>query len=109
MDGKISFDSFKEIDLRVAEVLEVKEHPDADRLYVIQIRVGEEKKQIVAGIRGRYSREELIGKKVIVVNNLETAVIRGEESNGMILAAGGTDGPIVLIPESDVEAGAKVK
>ncbi|MFH1395123.1 MAG: methionine--tRNA ligase subunit beta [Candidatus Omnitrophota bacterium] len=101
----ISFEDFKKIDLRIAEVVSVEEHPNADKLYVIQLSLGDEKKQIVAGIRNNYSMTELIGKKVVVVNNLDPVVIRGEESNGMLLAAGSENGPVILMPEKDVVAG----
>ncbi|MDP8259245.1 MAG: methionine--tRNA ligase subunit beta [Candidatus Aadella gelida] len=105
----ISFKDFKDIDLRIAEIKEVKEHPDADKLYVLRIDVGDEEKQIVAGIRGTYSESDLIGKKIIIVNNLEPAVIRGESSNGMLLAVSGENGPVLLSPGPDVVAGAPVK
>lgn len=104
----VSFEDFKKIDLRVAEVRDVKEHPNADKLYVIQISLGEEEKQIVAGIRSSYTVEELIGKKIVIINNLAPVVIRGEESNGMLLAAGSDNGPVILVPEKDVSKGAVI-
>lgn len=106
----ITYDDFKKLDLRVAKILEIEPHPNADRLYVIKIDVGGETKQIVAGIRLSYpSPEALVGKKVVVINNLEPAVIRGTESNGMILAASGETGPVVLFPEKDVPEGTTIK
>ncbi len=106
----ITYDDFKKLELRVAQILEVSAHPNADKLYVIKIDVGGETKQVVAGIRPSYpSPDALIGKKVVVVNNLEPAVIRGAESNGMILAASGEVGPIILLPEQDVPVGSVVK
>lgn len=106
----ITYDDFKKLDLRVAKILEIEPHPNADRLYVIKIDVGGETKQIVAGIRLSYpSPETLVGKKVVVINNLEPAVIRGTESNGMILAASGETGPVVLFPEKDVPEGTTIK
>jgi methionine--tRNA ligase beta chain len=104
----LSFDDFKQIDLRVAEILEVKDHPDADRLYVLRIAVGDEEKQIVAGVREHYSAEELTGRKIIIVNNLEPATIRGVESNGMLLAAKDDGAPVILMPERDVPSGAVI-
>ncbi|MCK5107872.1 MAG: class I tRNA ligase family protein, partial [Nanoarchaeota archaeon] len=77
---------FSKVDLRVAEIKEVKEHPEADKLYVIQLNLGETQKQIVAGIKPYFKKEELVGKKIIVVNNLKPAKLRGFESNGMLLA-----------------------
>lgn len=105
----ISFEEFKKLELRTAVILEVKPHPNADRLYVLDIQVGEERKQIVAGIRQHYSESELIGKRIVVVNNLDPAVIRGIQSNGMLLAAN-RDGKIVLlVPDRDIDSGAEVR
>lgn len=81
---------FKKIELRVARILEVEEIPGADKIWKIKIDVGTEQKEIVAGIKAFYTREALIGKSIIVVNNLEPAVIRGVESKGMLLAASAT-------------------
>ncbi len=105
----LPFDRFKELDIRIARVLEVKEHPNADRLYVIRVDVGDQEKQIVAGIRAQYTAEELIGKKLVIVNNIEPAVIRGEASEGMVLAANYENSPIVLLPEKDVPEGTPVR
>lgn len=105
----VSFEDFKKIDLRIAEIVEAKDHPNADKLFVLKVRIGEEEKQIVAGIRGCYACEDLVGRKVVLVNNLEPAVIRGEESNGMLLAASNEGVPTILIPEKDVPSGTKVQ
>lgn len=105
----VSFKDFQQLELRVAEVLEVKPHPDADRLYLINIEVGEEKKQIVAGIRLHYSSNELVGKKVVVVNNLEPAMIRGVESQGMLLAANDGNQVVLLTPDRPIHSGAQVR
>ncbi len=105
----VSFKEFQQLELRVAEVLEVKPHPNADRLYVLDIKVGEERKQIVAGIRTHYSESELIGKKIVVVNNLEPAIIRGVESKGMLLAANDGEKIVVLTPDREIASGAQVR
>ncbi|MBI1977363.1 MAG: methionine--tRNA ligase subunit beta [Candidatus Omnitrophica bacterium] len=105
----VSIKDFQNLDFRVAEILEVNPHPNADRLYVLKIRVGEVEKQIVAGIRLHYQPEQLVGKKVVVVNNLEPAVIRGVESNGMLLAASNDTMLTLIIPERDVPSGAQVR
>ena len=105
----VSFDDFKELEIKVAEIIDVHEHPNADKLYVLKISVGEDSKQIVAGIRGSYGPDELKGKKIVIINNLEPVVIRGEESNGMLLAASSEDGPVLLVPEKDVSSGSPVK
>ena len=97
------------MELIVAQIIEAKEHPNADKLFVLKINTGTEEKQLVAGIRSSYSAEELIGKKIIVINNLEPAVIRGETSQGMLLAASGEKGPVLLAPECDVPVGVRVR
>jgi len=103
----ITYDEFSKLDLRVAEIKEAKEVEGADKLLQLTIDVGEEK-QIVAGIKTAYTTEELVGKQIIVVNNLEPAKIRGIESNGMLLAA--TDGePVLLTIDKPVKNGSKIK
>ena len=104
-----SLEDFKKLELRVAEIESVTPHPNADRLYVLGIKVGELRKQIVAGIRKHYTEEELKGKKVIVVNNLEPAVIRGVESHGMLLAASEGEMLTLLVPERPIASGAQVR
>ena len=105
----VTMDEFKKLELRVAEVVEVKDHPNADRLYVLTVRVGEETKTIVAGVRKYYTAEELKGKKIILVNNLEPAVIRGVESQGMMLAASADETLTVVIPERAIASGSVVR
>lgn len=105
----ISIEEFKKFELKVAEIETVAPHPNADRLYVLGIKVGEVRKTIVAGIRKHYSEEELKGKKIVVVNNLEPAVIRGVESQGMLLAASEGDILTVLVPERPIPDGAQVR
>jgi len=86
---KISFNDFKKIDLRVGKIKSIKIHPNADKLYVLVVDLGkgEHDIQLVAGLKDHYKEDELIGKKIIVVRNLEHNVIRGLESQGMLLAA----------------------
>ena len=105
----VSFEDFKKLDLKIAEILDVKDHPNADKLYVLNILVGEETKQIIAGVRGSYSKEDLKGRKIVVINNLEPVTIRGEESNGMLLAADNAGTPIILVPERDVPPGSAIR
>lgn len=106
----IKYEDFAKIDLRVAKVLEARPHPNADKLMLLQIQVGEEQKQIVAGIRAHYTPEQLVGRNIIIVNNLEPAVLRGETSNGMLLAAS-SGSKVVLLQPDDPEAvsGSRVK
>ena len=105
----ISIQDFSEIDLRVAEIKAVEEHPDADKLLVLKIDTGDGEKQLVAGIKNHYSAEELVGKKIIVVNNLAPAVLRGVESQGMLLAARDGDKVVLLTTEKDVGPGSRVQ
>jgi tRNA-binding EMAP/Myf-like protein len=135
-----TIEDFSKFEFKIAKIVDAQDHPNADKLLVLKIDVGEidegagfkpartendvpddnidpvnavptpKYKQIVAGIKRSYSKEDLIGKFIVVVNNLEPAVLRGVESNGMLLAATGTDGmPIIISPEKPVEPGAKVK
>jgi len=98
----LTFAEFQKVKLLTAEVLSAVAHPKADKLVIMQIKVGERTKQIVAGIREFYAPEQLTGKTIIIVDNLQPRKLRGEESCGMLLAAslpgGGlrlltTDGP----------------
>ena len=105
----VSIKEFQALELRVAEILEVKPHPNADRLYILNIKVGEERKQVVAGIKLHYSEAELVGKKIVVINNLEPSVIRGVESQGMLLAASNEEKLTLITPERDIVSGAQVR
>ncbi|MBR9690162.1 hypothetical protein GOV08_00570 [Candidatus Woesearchaeota archaeon] len=78
---------FNKLNLKVAKVLDVKKHPDADKLLILQVDLGKEKRQLVAGIAQNYTEKEILGKKIIVLANLEHAKLRGEKSEGMLLAA----------------------
>jgi len=87
-------------DVRVAQIVDVRDHPDADKLYVLQVDLGDERRQIVAGIRANYKPEELRGQKIAVLVNLQPARLRGIESKGMLLAGEDEkDVGIVLAPE----------
>ena len=80
-------DPFTKVNLKVAEIIDIQDHPDADKLYVMQINLGKEKRQLVAGLKPYFKPEELKGKHIIVVTNLKPAKLKGIESNGMLLAA----------------------
>ena len=108
MAEMISLDQFKDVDLRVAEVLEVSDHPNADKLFVVKVSLGDQTRQLVAGLKARYKPEDLVGKKVIVVTNLQPAVLRGVESQGMILAAQDDSAISVLTVDRDVSRGSKI-
>lgn len=104
----ISIDDFRKVELKVATIKAAELHPNADKLLVLQIDLGSEERQICAGIRNDYAPEELVGRQIIVVANLETAKLRGLESQGMLLAASDGGRVIILTPEKAVAAGAKV-
>jgi methionyl-tRNA synthetase len=105
----ITIDQFKTVELRVATVKTAEPHPNADRLLVLRVDVGGEERQIVAGIRAVYDPATLVGRQVVVVTNLEPATLRGVESQGMILAAAGESGPVLVALEKPVPAGAVVR
>lgn len=104
----ISIEEFKKLDLRIATIQKVEPHPNADKLLILQIDLGTEQRQIVAGIRNHYVPEDLLGRQIVVVSNLEPAKLRGAESQGMLLAASDGDRIIILTPEKKVTPGAKV-
>jgi methionyl-tRNA synthetase len=106
----ITYDEFKRMDLRVAHILAAERVPGATKILKLQVDIGTEKRQMVAGIAETYTPEELVGKKLIVIVNLKPAVIRGIESQAMLLAAITPDNK-ALIPffDRDIAAGAVVK
>lgn len=111
MDDKINYNDFAKLDLRVGLIKEVEEHPNADKLLVLKVDLGEDSERtICAGLKGFYSIEELKGKKAVFVVNLEPRELRGIESNGMILAASSEDKSEVkiLLVDGDLEVGSKV-
>ena len=105
----LTIEDFRKIELIVAQIKEVREHPNADKLYVIKVDTGKDERQIVAGIRLKYTKEELVGRRVVLVANLQPAVIRGEESNGMVLAATDEAGVCLVSLEREVALGSIVK
>jgi len=108
-EPKITIEEFKKIDLRIARVISARKVENSDKLLLLEIDLGEEKRQIVAGIAEYYKPEELIGKEIVVVYNLQPAKIRGYESQGMLLAAKDNKGRLaILTPEKEVDPGSKV-
>lgn len=103
----ITFEDFKKLEIKVGKVLEVNDHPNADKLYVLKVDIGEER-TIVAGIKNSYSKEELVGKKIIVLCNLEEKELRGVKSQGMLLAVDEKDNTSLLSVDKDVKIGGKV-
>lgn len=110
MANIVTFEDFQKLELRVATVLKAEPHPQADKLLVMQIDLGGEQRQIIAGIRGYYAPEQVIGKQIAVVTNLAPRMMRGLESNGMLLAAVPPDRSDVVLLTLDrpVPAGAPI-
>jgi len=107
----ISYEEFKKVDLRVANILQAEKVEGSDKLVKLQIDLGESlgQRQIVAGIGLAYTPEELIGRQIIIVANLEPKVLLGQESQGMLLAASENGLPILLAPEKKAPNGCEVK
>lgn len=106
---EITFDDFMKMDIRVATIIKAEKHPNADKLLKLQVDLGAEQRQVIAGIADHWAPEDLIGKSVSIIVNLKPAKIRGELSQGMILAAEDENSVSPLIPLKDVEAGSKVR
>jgi len=108
----ITYDDFCKLDLRIATVVSAEAHPNADKLLCLQIDLGGEPRQIIAGIRGHYEPEALVGKQLVVVANLQPRKMRGLESQGMLLAGVTGEGEdmqvIVLTPDKGLPPGTAV-
>ena len=109
MIEKISFKEFKKLDFRVSTVKKVEHVPGSDRLYKMQVEIGDRTIQIVTGLVDYYTAEELEGKRIIVCTNLAPAKIFGQISNGMLLAAETKEGDLALLTtDKDIANGAKI-
>jgi len=97
----IEFDDFMKLDLRTARIAEASEHPNADKLLVLKVDLGTETRQLIAGIRGHYQADELVGKTIVIVANLAPRKMRGLESQGMLLAASTEDKSEVILLTTD--------
>ncbi|MCK4341533.1 MAG: methionine--tRNA ligase subunit beta [Phycisphaerae bacterium] len=106
----IQFNDFLKLDLRVGTVTQAEAHPNADKLIVLQVDLGAEQRQLIAGLRGYYEPEALVGKQIIFVTNLAPRMMRGMESKGMLLAAVTEDQSevIFLTPERAIAPGTRV-
>ncbi|OYT41391.1 methionine--tRNA ligase subunit beta [Candidatus Pacearchaeota archaeon ex4484_26] len=110
----IKFDEWKKLDIRTAKIKSAEDHPNADKLQVLKVDLGGREIQLVAGLKDFYKNEELVGKQIVVVTNLEPATLRGIKSEGMLLAAvereNGKEKDIVLIqPEKEVKEGLRIE
>lgn len=105
----INFKDFEKIDLRVGKILKVENHPNADKLYKMQVDFGAERRQVLAGIKQWYKPAELVGKSAVFIVNLEPRKIRGEESQAMILAAeSGKDVAFISPTSKNIKPGSKI-
>lgn len=104
-----TYEDFKKLEFRVGKIKEVIEHSNADKLYVVTVDLGDRTKQVVSGIRNFYKKEDLIGRLVVVVDNLDPAMLRGVESNGMLLAASDDVGLSIITLDKEVKLGSVVK
>lgn len=109
-EGVITIGDFSKVQLRVGRVIEAGDHPNADKLLVLKVNLGDEQRQICAGLRGHYTADELMGMNLIIVTNLAPRMMRGLESQGMLLAASASDHSkvVVLTTERDVEPGSSI-
>ena len=104
----VRFDEFKKLDLKIGEVLTVEPVPNADKLYSLQVDIGGKQIQLVAGLRGIYSEDDIKGKKIVVVTNLDPVTIRGIKSEGMLLAAVDGKEVSVLTVDKPIKVGSGV-
>jgi methionyl-tRNA synthetase len=109
---EVNFNDFAKLDLRIAKILEVEEIPNADKLFKLTVDVGELGKRIIlAGIKQHYKKEDLVGKEIVIVANLEPRKMKGVESEGMLLAAVSSDNKKILLlkPEKTIAPGTKIQ
>jgi methionyl-tRNA synthetase len=104
-----SIDDFKKLDLRIAEIKEVSDHPHADKLLILKLDLGDRQKQVVAGIKAFYTKEELLGKQVVLIDNLDPVILRGIESQGMILAGSDENTLAIISPDRKLKPTSIVK
>jgi methionyl-tRNA synthetase len=104
----VKFDEFRTLDFRVGQVESAERVPDTDRLIKMVINIGEEKRQVIAGIGNSYAPEQLTGRKLVVLANLEHKKFRDLDSEAMILAADWEGGTVVIFVGDDVPVGTRV-
>lgn len=106
----ISYEDFSKTELKVAKILSAERVEGSPKLLKLQIDLGVEKRQLVAGVGKKYAPEELVGKNIVVVANLEPRILVGLESQGMLLAASNeTEGPVILTIAGDIAPGSEVR
>ena len=104
-----TIDDFKKLEFRIAVIKEANDHPNADKLLVLTLDLGDRQKQVVAGIKNFYSKEELLGRQVVLIDNLDPVILRGVESQGMILAGSDESLLAVISPDKRLKPGSIVK
>ncbi|MBI2055149.1 MAG: methionine--tRNA ligase subunit beta [Candidatus Sungbacteria bacterium] len=109
MFGMITLDDFKKVEMKVGKVLAAERVDDSEKLLKLRVDIGSEKRQIIAGIGSYYAPEELMGRNIIVVVNLEPRMLMGLESQGMLLAASCEGEISIIIPDKDVAPGSIIR
>jgi methionine--tRNA ligase beta chain len=104
----ITFEEFKKVEIRIGKIVSAEKLENADKLLKLQVDFGEFKRQILSGIAEFYQPEELVDKKLPFIVNLEPRVMRGEESQGMLMAIDTEEKPVLLLPAAEVPTGAEV-
>ena len=109
-DVVIPFADFEKVKMRIGKVIDAADHPNADKLLVLKVDLGAEQRQLCAGLRGHYTPEQLVGKNIVVVTNLAPRMMRGQASEGMLMAAStaGHEKVILLTTDGDLEPGSPV-
>ena len=105
----INYEDFQKLEMKVAKILEAERVEGSEKLLKLQVDIGDEKRQIVAGIGKKYNPEDLIDRQIIILANLEQRKLMGFESQGMLLAADDEDGPTLLMPERKVPPGSSIR
>ena len=107
----ISYDDFSKTELKIAKVLEAERVEGSEKLLKLKVDLGEADgfRQIIAGVGKMYDPESLVGREIVIVANLEPRMLMGLESQGMLLAVSGPDGPVLLVPEKEVPSGSSIK
>ena len=105
----INIDDFKKVELKVAKVISAEIVEGSEKLLKLEVNLGEEKRQIIAGIGKVYEPETLIGKQIVIVANLESRSLMGLESQGMVLAANAESGPVLLVPDREIVPGTEIR
>ena len=105
----VTFEEFKKLDLRIAIIEQAERVEGSDKLLKLLVDDGQSERQLVAGVGQYYAPEELIGRRIVIVANLEPKTLMGLESQGMLLAADSDQGPVLLMPDKDIPAGSKVR